>query len=348
MVKLKKKLRKASKKAKNSAKKVANTTTQEVKDTAQQTTNTVVAEVKEASAKVSKYGGKTFNQVTGAIEDTVDKAIDYTTDDLKTAVNYAEKKWKQGADWVEDLAKDAINAAYRAVYKECVGDYGKFVAALIEAQTKIFTKDVNILTKIRDDLFKGQFSSSMDDLAELLASEAMKKPVEIGHKLFGTSFIVAADLSVGATKGFGTAGASGTVGLTYMLDHYNAYKHKACVFAAAGGAIGASTPSKKVSISGELGISLGFLAEDPTNISGWFVDVGGQGDMGDNASAGLGLSWSPPGKKPPYVKPIPAAGVTRLAASKSWPPSNDPNASATIGGSYTWIIQKIKNDLYTG
>lgn len=226
MVNLKKKLRKASKKAKKSAEKASNTVTQEVKETAQQTTNTVVDEVTEASKKVANYSGKTFNQVTGAIDESVDKAIDYTKDDLKTAANYAEKKWKEGADWVEDLAKDAIEAAYRSVYKNCVGDYGKFVAALIDAQTEIFSKDINILTEIRDNLLKGQFSSSMDNLAELIESEVMKKPIEIGHKLFGTSFIVAADLGVGASKGIVTGGASGTVEITYMLDHYNSYKQQ--------------------------------------------------------------------------------------------------------------------------
>ncbi|MEL6224682.1 MAG: hypothetical protein AAFR31_18780 [Cyanobacteria bacterium J06627_8] len=370
MVNLKKKLRKASKKAKKSVDKATDKVTQEVKETAKQTTNTVTKEVTEASKevkqtantvaeevteaskKVVKYGGKTFNQVTGAIEESVDKAIDYTKDDLKTAVKYAEKKWNQGADWVEDLAKDAINEAYRAVYKQCVGDYIKFVAAIVEAQTKIFSNDTNILTEIRNNLVNGQFSKSMDNMAELVESDVMKKSVEAGHKLFGTSFIVAADLSVGVTTSSSvTFGGGGAIGLTYMLDHYNSYKHKACVFTALGGSIGAST-SQHPSVSGEIGLSLGFLAQDPTNISGWFVDVSGQGEF-DNSSMGLGLSWAPPGKKPPYVKPIPVAGVTRLgfSASRSLSAATaSPNssASATIGGSYTWIIQKIKNDRYLG
>lgn len=340
MVKLKK-IRKASKKAKKSVKKASAQATQDVAQTTHQTVKTVAKETSHAT----KYAGKKFNYVTGEIEEAVDKALDYTLDDLKTAVKYAEKKWKAGADWVEDLAKDAIEEAYRAVYKECVGDYVKFVEELTEVQRSLLSKNTNLLTDIRDNLLIGKFSKSMDGVAELVESSAMRKSLDAGHKLFGTSFIIAADLSAGASTHGVTGGAGGAIGIVSMLDHFEDYKHRACIFTALGGAVGASTSQ---GIGGELGLSMGFLAKDPTNIGGWFVDVSGQGEMA-SSFYGLGLSWSPPGKKPPYVKPVPVAGVTRVGFSQSLSPdSAGPSGSVTIGGSYTWIIQKIKNNLYQG
>lgn len=336
MVKLNKKIKKAAKKAKKSTKKATNSVTQEVT----QTTNTVVEEAEHASKQVVKYGGKAFNKATGAIEDTLDKAIDYTVDDLKQAANYAKKTWEEGTDWIEDLAEDAIEAAYRAIYKKYIDDYVKFVVEIGEAQSKIFAKPTNILTEIRDTLLEGKFSKSMEHIAELLDSDDMKKSLDAGHNLFGTSFVIAADLSFGVSGHGVTGGGGGSVGISYMLDHFDDYKHKACVFTSAGGALGVTNSSGP---GAEVGISMGFLAKDPKNISGWFVDVSGEGNI-DYGVYGLGMSWSPPGAKPPYVKAKPVAGVGRIGLSTS----KDPSGALTIGGSYTWIIQKIKNDLYRG
>ncbi len=318
-------IKKIAKKASHKTKKATESATKDAEKTAKQTV---------------KYAGKKYNQATGAIEDGLDKALDYSLDDLNTAANYAQKTWKAGTDWTKDLAEEAIKEAYRAIYKKYVDDYVKFVIAMGKAESKLFSKPTNILTEIRDSLLAGKFSSSMDNIAELLKSDVMKETLDAGHKLFGTSFVFAADLSFGVSGDGVTGGASGTIGISYLLDHAADYKYQSCVFAAAGGAIGATSSD---GAGAEFGINFGFLAKDPTNISGWFVDVSGTGNM-DNGIYGLGLSWSPPGKKPPYVKAEPLVGTGRVGLSTS----EDASGSLTIGGSYTWLIQKVKNDMYMG
>ncbi len=339
--KLKKKAKKKAKKAGKAVKDTAKDAGKAVEDGADAAGDAAKDAAKDVS-RAARYAGKKFNKATGAIEEAVDDALDYAEKDLATAAKYANKQLKKGADWVADLAQDAIEAAYREAYKNSVGDYVKFVTALSEAQYKIFSKPDNILTAIRDNLLTGKFSRAEDDVLELLDSNAMARPLDAGRNLFGTSFIFAADLSFGGGASFVTAGGSGSIGMSCMLDNFEKYKYRACVFAAAGGAIGASTDAKP-SASGELGLSMGFLVKDPRNISGWFIDLSGAGTA-KNSVYGLGLSWSPPGKKPPYLKPVPQAGICRVGFSTS----ADPGGSVTIGGSYTWIIQKIKNNLYRG
>ena len=333
MSKLTKKIKKAGKDAVKQTEKVVDKTTSPIVD----------------------YAGKKYNQATGAMEGVLDKAIDYGHEQFHTALEYTEKTWNEGTEWIEDLAEDAIEAAYREIYQKYVGDYVRFVGALAEAQFRIFVKPDNILTRIRDNLFAGKFSTSVDGVKELLASDEMKKAVDAGHSLFGTSFIVVADLGFGASKGLVTGGVTGTIGITYMMDHYQSYEYETCVFSALGGAIGATTPTPKLTGSVAVGIAMGFLAKDPTNIGGWFVDVSGAGTL-ENGIFSLGMSWSPPGSKPPYVKATPVSGTARVALTGSYdgtPKSSqsaEPSASGslTIGGSYTWILQKIKNDLYMG
>jgi len=303
-------------------------------------TQNTVKKVEKVAKQTTHYTEKKFNQATGAIENTVDKAVDYTKDELNTAAKYAEKQLEKGADWVENLAEQAIEEAYRAIYKKYVGNYVKFVEEMGKAERKIFSQPSNILTEIRDNLLAGKFSQAEANLNKLLASDVMKQSIDIGHKLFGTTFIVAADLSFGVSGQGVTGGGGGSIGITQMMDHFYDYKYKTCVFTSAGGALGVSNSEGP---GAEVGISLGFLAKDPTNISGWFVDVSGEGNI-ENGAYGLGMSWAPPGKKPPYVKAKPVAGVGRIALSTS----EDPSGALTIGASYTWIIQKVKNDLYRG
>jgi len=316
-----KKIHKVSKKVKKTAEKTNKEATKIVKQTTQ-------------------YTEKKYNQTTGAIENAVDKAVDYSKEDLKVAVDYAEKTLKAGADWIENLAEEAIEEAYRAIYKKYVGDYVKFVVEISKAEYKIFSESTNILTEIRDSLLAGNFSQSEAKMTELIKSDVMKKSIGAGHKLFGTTFFVVADLSFGASSHGVAAGGGGSIGIAYMLDHFESYKYKSCVFTSAGGALGVTNSEGP---GAEFGIGLGFLAKDPTNISGWFVDVSGEGNI-EHGVYSLGMSWAPPGKKPPYVKAKPVAGVGRVALSTS----KDPSGTLTIGASYTWIIQKVKNDLYRG
>lgn len=325
-------LKKLKKKLKKSTKKATDAVTDSAKD--------VGEEISHAANQTAKFAGKTFNQATGAIEEALDEAVDYARDDLNKAARYAEKQLKTGVDWVEDLAQEAIDAAYRAIYKKYVADYIQFIAALGEAQGQILRKESNILTEIRDNLLAGRFTKSVDDVMELLDSDVMQKPLDAGHELFGTTFVVAADLSFGVSGQGVTGSASGSVGIAQMTDHFDDYRYESCIFTAAGGAVGITNSTGP---GAELGISWGFLAKDPTNISGWFVDVSGSGNL-DNGVFGLGLSWAPPGKKPPYVKAEPVLGVGRIGLSSS----KDASGALTIGPSYTWIIQKVKNELYRG
>jgi hypothetical protein len=130
------------------------------------------------------------------------------------------------------------------------------------------------------------------------------------------------------------------IGIALAMDGYDKYEYKCTVFTAGGfsaGVTSSSTPDGGAS----LGISMGFLKQDPTNISGWFVDGCGSGSF-QYGSFGLTLSWAPPMAKPPYVDSRPIVGVCRLALAKTKMPYSGPSASITLGASYTHIIQKIR------
>ncbi|PRP95165.1 hypothetical protein [Enhygromyxa salina] len=308
--------------------------------------------VNEASDWTGKQVVKGYNATTGAIEGSLDTVVDYADDQYEAAVKYAEKTYNEGVDWLEDLAQDAIDAAFRAAYDSVAGDYAKLAAELLDVEIKLFAKPSNILTTIRDSLFVGKFSKAADDISELLELDIMKRALEIGHRLHGTSFIFGADLTLAASAPVGPqpvvtvgAGPTASIGITQMLDHEKSYEHSRCVFSSLGPALslGGATSASKLGGSAEFGIIMGFVSKDPTNIGGWFVDVSGGGGL-EHGVYSAGLSWSPPGSKPPYVKPKPVAVNLRVAITTS----ASPGGSISLGGSYTWLIQKVKNPLYIG
>jgi hypothetical protein len=80
---------------------------------------------------------KEVNKVTGAIDDFIDEAVDISTSDVGNAHKYARKRLDEAADTLARLADQAIEAAYKEVYKKYIDSYGKLTVGLVEAQTRI-------------------------------------------------------------------------------------------------------------------------------------------------------------------------------------------------------------------
>jgi hypothetical protein len=325
-------------------KKKANKTVDKAKDTAKDAGKAI----DNTAGSVGKYAGKQYNATTGAIMSDLDEALDYAEGEYESAVNYTENTWKQGVDWIEDLAQDAIQAAYQEAYRKYLEDYIEIVLLLGEATFEISKSPDNVLGGLRDVLLNGDFSEAEEGILEMLNHKLVQKAVEKGHKMFGTCFVLAVDVSIGASGKGVTAGGGGSVGIVQLLDNHVRHKYQTAFFTAGGFSMGLTT-AKDPALGVEVGVSMGFLSKDPTNISGWFVDGCGSGSF-EHGSFGLTLSWAPPSKKAPYVFPEPVAGVCRFALSKSTGTAKytGPDISATIGASYTQIIQKIKSPVYEG
>ncbi|KIG13087.1 hypothetical protein DB30_00552 [Enhygromyxa salina] len=327
-------------------KKTANKTVDKAEDVAKDAGKVVDDASKSVGKSAGKSVGKQYNAATGALVGDLDEAFDYNPGEYKSAVKYAGKKFKQGADWIEDLAQDAIQAAYQDAYRKYLEEYIEIVLLLGEATHEICKSPDNVIGGLRDVLVDGEFSEAETGLLEMLDHKLVQKAIVKGHKMFGTCFIMAVDVSVGLSGSHVAVGGGGSVGVVQLLDNHVRHKYKSAVFTAGGFSAGLTT-SKDPSLGVEVGVSMGFLSKDPTNIKGWFVDGCGSGSF-EHGSYGLTLSWAPPSKKAPYVYPAPVAGVCRFALGKGTGKYTGPDITATIGASYTKIIQKIKSEVYEG
>jgi len=283
---------------------------------------------------------KEVNQVTGAIDDFIDEAVDLNVKDVGNAYKYARKQLDAATDTLARLAEQAVEAAYKEVYKKYIDSYGQLTIGLVEAQTRIIGGNTsnNLFTKIRDDLLAGRFSDVESSLVDLTEHEAMQPVMADAHKTMGTCLVVAADLSFGGSYSHVTLGGTGVIGAAFNLGQDDVL---ASVFTTAGGAVGLTT-STGVGKSLQLGWTIGFLAKDPLNISGVFVDVAGQLGYGTKI-LGPCFGFPPPQARPPYVTARPTVISGRYAQDVAQvldPP--EPSASVSVGGSYTWILQKIK------
>jgi hypothetical protein len=171
----------------------------------------------------------------------------------------------------------------------------------------------------------------------------MKPVMDDAHKIMWTCLVVAADLSFGGSYSHVSAGGAGVIGAAFNLAAFNLGEGDvmAAVFTTAGGSVGLTT-SSGVGKSLQMGWSLGFLAKDPLNISGPCVDVAGQIGAGTQL-IGPGFGFPTPSTHAPYVTARPTLITARYAydlAQVLSPPQ--PSGSISIGGSYTWILQKIK------
>jgi hypothetical protein len=280
---------------------------------------------------------KEVNEVTGAIDGFLDEAVDISMNDVGNAYRYARKQLDEAADTLARLAEQAVEAAYREVYDRYIEGHGKLITGLVEAETKIISGNTsnNLFTKIRDALLAGRFSDVESSLVDLTEHEAVQPVMADARKVMGTCLVVAADLSFGGSYNHVSLGGTGMIGAAFSLGDDDVL---ASVFTTAGGAVGLTT-SGGTSI--QQGWIIGFLAKDPLNISGVFVDVAGQ--LG-HASRIIGpcFGFPPPSSHPPYVTAKPTVISGRYATDYGGLPPPYPTASVSIGGSYTWILQKIK------
>ncbi len=278
-------------------------------------------EIKKARKDLKK-AGKSIDKKTGEIPGVIDRGYDLTKDELKDAGRYTEKQFDKVVSKLEALAEAEINDIYRKAYKDGVKEYVDLSAAIGTAYGKLTEEiiDIGLQASV------GNFSKATDSIVALVDDKAMKPVIAEAKKTMGTSLVVMASVSVGygltAAGSFGVARnlGKGEPGLT--------------VFSAAGGTVGAeASPS-----AGFSGLNIGVLRGDPTDIKGVFMDVSATAGITPGLGGTIGISFAPPTKFTP--KAIAKAILPALFLVGPGQPS--PDVSLSIGASYTFLLQRIK------
>jgi hypothetical protein len=310
------------------------------------TANEAAHLAKEAGDEIEDVYEVAIDETTGAIHDVLEEMVDLSKEEVHTACKYADKKLAEAKKTLQHFEDAAVKALYKELYQKHIKEYGDLIISLNSALDEAFGKKRGeSLSEVQLLLMEGKFRKADQWIDSLLEQKSLEPAIKHAHSVMGTCFVVAADISPSISSAGGTGiGGSGVIGMARHLGTGGEIYRSA--FAVAGGSVGQSFSAGSATASGSVqaGISAGFLAKDPLNISGVFIDLAGQVSYSDWV-LGVAFGFPPPDNKSPYVHTWkPTTGFLRGAINFSTSgPALTPGASISLGASYTWIIQKVKS-----